>query len=107
MGNTKGKKNQFFLPFGCQKYYSQLWDVVDVQVDLIDSIADVHLEHLHGPQVRINEQYSPQYSIQGTTKLHGFLSGQRQCLYVNIREGVVNNLLWAAVLLCRKYSRVL
>ena len=77
--------NQAFLTRLGREHHPQLRDVIDVKIDTVEAVAEVHLHKLDGTEGGVGEQDLTKDSIEGLAKLHGLDGSQREGLIVDKR----------------------
>mmetsp|Transcript_14752 Transcript_14752/g.33284 ORF Transcript_14752/g.33284 Transcript_14752/m.33284 type:complete len:420 (+) Transcript_14752:1830-3089(+) len=85
------ERNKLLLPRLRGECDTQLGNVVNVEVDAIEAVADVDLHELDRSERWVGEQYLAQDAVKGVPKLHSFHGCEGQRFLVDLRERVIHD----------------
>ena len=83
------ERDQLFLTRPGREGNSKSGDVIHVEVDPIEAVADIHFKHVDRAISRIRQEDLAQDAVQGMSELHGFQGRQREGLVIDIPPAVV------------------
>jgi hypothetical protein len=69
--------------------YAKFWYIGWTQVDTIETIRYIHLDHVYRALCWVGKQDLSQDPFQCMTELHGFRGGNIGGVFIDTREGVV------------------
>ncbi len=84
------ERYQLVCVWRSRKGDAQFWDVINIEGDAVEAVADVKLDEINRAKRRVRQENLPQDAIEGMSKLHHVHCSQGKHVGIYIPPAVIN-----------------